>query len=102
MAFSQTGGARIGKSIAFSLNASWPFAKLTVEEAGLTLFVLGFTWMLPKSSIRSLSKYRGAFSTGLRIEHSIPQRPPFVIFWTRKFTELKQELERTGYRVSAD
>ena len=102
MAFSQTGGARIGKSIAFSLNASWPFAKLTVEEAGLRLFVLGFTWMLPKSSIRSLSKYRGAFSTGLRIEHSIPRRPPFVIFWTRKFTALKQELERTGYRVSAD
>ena len=102
MAFSQTGGARIGKSIALSLNATWPFAKLTVEEAGLTLFVLGFTWMLPKSSIRSLRKYRGSFSTGLRIEHSIPRRPPFVVFWTRRFTELKQELELTGYRVSED
>ena len=102
MAFSQTGGARIGKSIGLSLNATWPFAKLTVEEAGLTLFVLGFTWMLPKSSIRSLRKYRGSFSTGLRIEHSIPRRPPFVVFWTRRFTELKQELELTGYRVSED
>jgi len=102
MAFSQTGGARIGSSIAFSLNATWPFAKLTVEETRLTLSVLGLTWRLPRTSIRNLRKYRGAFSTGLRIEHSIPRRPPFVVFWTRRFSELKQELERNGYGVSTD
>jgi len=102
VAFSQTGGARIGKSFAWSLNATWPLAKLTVKETELRISVLGFTWILPKSSIRRLSKYRGAFSTGLRIEHSIPRRPPFVVFWTFGFPELNQELERCGYTVSAD
>ena len=102
MAFSQTGGARIGKSIALSLNATWPFARLAVEETGLTLTLIGLTWVLPKSSVQGLSRYRGAFSTGLRIEHSIPRRPPFVVFWTRQFAELEQELKRCGYTVLAD
>ena len=102
VAFSQTGGLRIGKSIALALNASWPLARLTITDIDLSLSALGFTWILPRSSIRSLGKYRGAFSTGLRIEHSIPHRPPFVVFWTRRFEELEQELERRGYTVSAD
>jgi len=102
MPFSQTGGARIGKSIAWSVNATWPLARLTVQETGLTVSFVGMTWVLPKDSIRSLRKYRGFFSTGLRIEHSIPRRPPFVVFWTFRFPELKQELERCGYMVSAD
>ena len=102
MAFSETGGARIGKSIVWSLDVTWPLAKLTVKETELRLSVLGFTWILAKSSIRTLSKYRGAFPTGLRIEHSIPRRPPFVVFWTFGFAELKQELERYGYTVSTE
>jgi len=47
-------------------------------------------------------KVRGVFSTGLQIEHSIPRRPPFVVFWTFGFAELKQELERYGYTVSTE
>jgi len=102
MPFSQTGGARIGRSIALSINASWPLAKLTVDETDLAVSVLGLTWVLPKNSIQSLRKYRGVFSTGLQIEHSIPRRPAFLVFWTFRFAELKQELERYGYIVSTD
>src|SRR5439155_2499625 len=64
MPFSQTGGARIGKSIAWSVNATWPLARLTVQETGLTVSFVGLTWVLPKDSIGSLRKYRGFFSTG--------------------------------------
>ena len=85
-----------------SVNATWPLAKLTVTETQMTLSVVGFRWILPKSSIRSLGRYHGFLSTGLRIEHSIPRRPSFVVFWTFRFYELKQELERHGYTVSAD
>lgn len=102
MAFSQTGGARIGKSIALSINATSPLAKLTVKETGLTLSVVGLPFVLPKTSIRSLRKYHGAFSTGLRIEHSLPRRPPFVVFWTFNFQALERALQRYGYTVSDD
>ena len=102
MPFSQTGGARIGKSIAWSVNATWPLAKLTVRETTLSVSVLGLTWVLPRTSIRGLRKYRGVFSTGLQIEHSIPRRPAFVVFWTFRFAELKQALEQYGYTISTD
>jgi hypothetical protein len=99
--FSQTGGARIGTSVFFALNATWPFARLTVKETELALSFLWWTWILPKRSIRSLRKYSGIFSTGLRIEHSAAGCPAFVVFWTFGFNALKQELERCGYAVSA-
>ena len=102
MTFSQTGGLRIGTSYLFAVNVTWPFAKLTVKETELALSCLGWTWTLPKSSIQSLRKYKGFFSTGLRIEHSTARRPSFVVFWTFGFAALERELERCGYAVSPD
>jgi hypothetical protein len=75
---------------------------LTVNETELLISVLGLTWLIPKTSIRNLAKFRGAFSTGLRIEHSMPRRPPFVVFWTRRFDVLERELKLRGYTVSGD
>jgi hypothetical protein len=100
--FSQTGGARIGKSVFRSLNATWPFAKLTVDNTELRISCLGKKWVFPRDSIRLLKKHGGFFSTGLRIEHSIEGYAPFVVFWTFGFVALKQELERRDYRLSAD
>jgi len=102
MTFSQTGGLRIGTSYLLAVNVTWPFVKLTVKETELALSCLGWTWILPKNSIRSLRKYKGFFSTGLRIGHSTPHRPSFVVFWTFGFAALERELERCGYAVSPD
>jgi hypothetical protein len=102
MSFSQTGGVRIGRSALFSFSATWPFAKLTVDDAELALSCLTQTWIFPKSSIQRLRKFRGAFSTGLRIEHSLTRYPSFVVFWTFRFDELKRELEQRGHAVSGD
>ena len=103
MSFSQIGGARIGRSVFFAFNATWPLAKLTVEDAELALSCLTETWIFPRVSIRTLRKYRGVFfSTGLKVEHSIARYPPFVVFWTFRFAALRRELERRGYTVSAD
>jgi hypothetical protein len=103
LSFSQTGGARIGRSVFFAFNATWPFAKLKVDDTELALSCLTETWIFPKDSIRTLRKYRGVFfSTGLRIEHSVARYPPFVVFWTFGFAALKRELEGRGYTLSAD
>ena len=101
MSFSETGGIRIGRSALFAFSATWPFAKLMVDDAELALSSLTQTWIFPKSSIRELRKFRGAFSTGLRIEHTVPRYPSFVVFWTFRFAKLKRELE-LGYTVLAN
>jgi hypothetical protein len=91
--FAQIGGARIR-----SMNATWPFARLSADRDAITLRCLSkFTF--PRDRITRLSRYRGFFSTGLRIEHNVPRCPGFMVFWTFSFDTLKVELEALGYTV---
>lgn len=99
--YSQTGGVRIGAGLILAFNASWPLASIHVDEAALSVSCLGRRWVFPKASIRRLSKHRGLFSTGLRIEHTIDGYPEFLAFWTCQFGHLKEALEERGYAVSA-
>jgi hypothetical protein len=39
------------------------------------------------------------FSTGLRIEHTVPAYPEIVVFWTFGFETLRRDLESMGYEV---
>jgi len=97
--FSQTGGLRVGGGLFLAFNASWPFASLKVDDAGLTLSCLGKRWIFPRTSIGRLSKHEGLFSVGLRIEHSVADYAKFIVFWTFRFAQLRRELEQRGYTV---
>ena len=96
--YTRTGGARLGR-----FNASWPFAKLSATSDALRLSCFGRNYDFPKGSIRILSRHRGIFSTGLRIEHSNTSYPDFIVFWaslppwTSGFRNLKRHLESLGY-----
>jgi hypothetical protein len=95
MTFSQVGGARLG-----TFNATWPLAKLVASPEELKLWVLGIKLAFPKASITRLSEHHGYFSTGLRIEHSKPRTPQYIIFWTFDFATLAKELPLLGYQVT--
>lgn len=88
-------------------NASYPFATLSVTPDALCLSCLGRDYRFPKGNIRSLSRHQGAISTGLRIEHTDPLAPKFVVFWasvffwTSGFDKLKTQMEGLGYKVRA-
>lgn len=94
--FSQIGGARIGGGIILAFNATWPFAKLTIGRSNLTLRCIFQEWIFPRAAIRKLSDYGG----GLRIEHDIKHYNGFIVFWTLRFEQLRQELQQRGYKVS--
>ena len=93
---SQIGGARVG-----GFNASWPFASLKVTGDQITLSVFSKKYEIEKGKINSIKRYRGLFSTGLKIEHSKNEMPEHLIFWTFSFNKLKQALEEIGYSVDA-
>lgn len=98
-----TGGSRYGKSFWRSANYTWPLARLEIEPDKLRLSTFfGRTFLFEKSQIKSLSMYGGLFffSTGLLIEHSVADYPPFIVFWTFSFDGVKTELVRNGYEVS--
>jgi hypothetical protein len=98
--FSQRGGAGIG-----SLNASWPFATLSANSEALRLSCLGRDYLFPRTSIRTLSRHKGIFSVGLRIEHTEQSFPEFIVFWasaffwTSGFEKLKARLESLAYEI---
>jgi hypothetical protein len=85
------------------MNATWPFARLTVEPGGLTLSTTFYgTFSFEKNQITKLSKYGFIpfFATGLRIEHSVAGCPPFIVFWTLgPFNAVKAGLIEQGYEV---
>jgi hypothetical protein len=97
--FSQTGGGRVGYSPWLALNATWPFASLTVTSQTITLKVPMKRYTFEKDTIHQLKRYQSILSTGLQIIHTRKDYPPFIAFWTFNFEVLKTELQKLGYSV---
>jgi hypothetical protein len=99
--FSLRGGARIGM-----MNASIPFAQLSISRKGLRLSSLGREYFFARERISVLSRYQGFFSTGLRIDHTVPVYPEKIVFWVAaflqesRFARLKEVLNEFDYEVN--
>lgn len=92
----ETGGARIGMA-----NASWPFAKLTVNKDVLTLNagIIGKMVFSP-SNIISIQPYSGVavLGSGIQINHNVNGYDPKVIFWTfNNPLALISKIKQTGF-----
>jgi len=95
----ETGGFRVGRNAWLAFNGSWPFGKLQIHRDRLILEALWQTYTFPRPSIVALSVYSGFFSRGLRIQHSIPAYPSFVVFWSYHMSRVQQRLTEAGFRV---
>jgi hypothetical protein len=95
----ETGGYRVGLSFWLAFQASYPFGELEITETELVLRTLIRCHHFPKEHIRKLSQFRGLFSRGLRIEHSLPSCPRFVVFWSRRAPQLLSTLAAAGFPV---
>jgi len=93
----ETGGARIGTA-----NATWPFAKLTVNKDTLTLNagLIGKLVFSPENII-SIELYNGPgslFGSGIQINHNVSGYNSKVIFWTSgNSTDLINKIAQTGF-----
>jgi hypothetical protein len=100
-AFSQIGGARINL-----MNVTYPYAELSIFRNALRLTCLDREYVFLRGNIIALAKYRGLFSTGLNIRHSVPTYPEFIVFWVNifgwrsRYAMLKKQLQAFGYEVN--
>jgi hypothetical protein len=97
----ETGGARIGMA-----NASWPFAKLTVNKNTLILNagLIGKLVFSP-ANIISIEPYNGTalFSSGIKINHNVNGYNPKVIFCTfDNPSALINRIAQTGFLNDTD
>ena len=97
--FTQQGGYRVGRSALLSFNASWPFGSVEVRSGYFVLHCISRRLVFPVSAVTSVSMYHGLFSIGIRIEHTIPNYPRFVVLWTRKPGALIRRLKDAGYPI---
>lgn len=80
-------------------------ATLSVSRDALRLWCFGRDYVFLRCQVVSLSGNWGIFNVGLRIHHTVPTYPKFVVFWfvgfpwSSRLATLKARLERLGYKV---
>jgi hypothetical protein len=94
-----TGGARIGMA-----NVSWPFASLTINKYKLALnaTILGNLVFKP-GDIVSIKPNSGLISSGLKINHIVPNYNNKIIFWSFNNPGLLiKKIEQTRFLNNTD
>jgi hypothetical protein len=103
MEYSQTGGARVGRSFWWSVNWTWPFATIEVDPQQLSLRTPGREYRFDRSSIRDIGVIGPAWAPpgfhGISIEHVLQDAPPYVVFWSFERDALIAALRSEGYPV---
>ena len=98
--FATRGGARIGW-----LNASFPFAKLTVSASEIELRVfLSGTYVFKPECVIEISQYVliPFFGWGIQIHHTMGSYPARIIFWCLGNPEkLLERIRLAGFQASA-
>ena len=108
--FSQWGGARVGFRYWLAISATWPFARVEVAPDRFEFSEIPFFFLRPlvltPGTVGRLSVYtglrRGSFtrpSRYLRVEHSVPGYPAFLLFYSFNLPRLVTELVRCGFLV---
>jgi len=97
-----TGGIRYGKDYYDAINASWPFAKLAIARENIALSIFWKSFSISRNQLKRIVKYSGAFSQGIRIEHTMKECPPFIVFWTRDVEEVTSKLSENGFILNEE
>jgi hypothetical protein len=74
-----TGGARIDLQ-----NATFPFAKLSVDKGELTLRIAQVIYRFRNDQVRAIEVVRAVpiIGRGIRIHHDVVGYPQLIVFWT--------------------
>jgi hypothetical protein len=101
--FAQRGGAwSLGSSFKKCLCTTWPGARLDVSASSLSLHILWREYAFPRAAIQRLCRYKGFFSIGIRIQHSVSEYPELIVYWPlslRRYARLMENLLCLGYYV---
>jgi hypothetical protein len=81
------------------MNATSPFASLSLDDSGLVLKATFKRFVLAPADVAVIYPCRGAFSYGLGIETSDGR---VLIFWTTKSSAILPALQAAGFPISSD
>jgi hypothetical protein len=105
MTYSERGGLRYGTTYWKNrVNATWPFAVLSFTAETLEVQVsLGSLFkrkfVFDRSEITVLRRRDGLISRGVQIEHTKPEWPKVIVFWSFHPHRLLEVAATMGYPI---
>jgi len=102
--FTQKGGGRVGGSpLLGGFSASWPMATISVDPDGIQLSVLQVAHRFERTAVSEIKRVGPDWAVpgfhGIRIRHTAPELPAYVMFWSFNRRALIAALTDAGYTV---
>jgi hypothetical protein len=99
--YTQKGGGRFGYYwIAHSAVSS---VTITISDTAINFTTTALfctrDYVFERACITRIEPYRGPVANGIRIHHSKPDIPLFVVFFASNVTELNDAIARFGYSL---
>jgi hypothetical protein len=98
--YGQEGACEVGRNRWLAKEWTWPFAGLYIYRDELVLSMSFQRYSLPRTAISQVCRYRSGLSVGLKIEHTVPDYPPFMVFYPSDVEEFEEALDANAFRVS--
>jgi hypothetical protein len=95
----ETGRFLVGRNGWLAFDGSLWFGSLEIHAGGLVLNTLWGTFTFTPSTVLRVSQTRVFFFPWLRIEHSIPTYPPFILFRSFHLSRVIQRFQKAGFSV---
>ena len=95
--YGQTGGCSVGENSWLTQEWTWPFAGIYIYRDELVLSMSFRRYTFRRDEIVRISRYSKPFTTGLRIEHTVADVPPFIAFWPLDLEECEEALDANAF-----
>ena len=98
--YGKTGGCWVGQNSWLSQGWTWPLAGLYIYRDELVLSMSFRRYCFPRSEISQIHRYYSGWSIGLKLEHTVSDYPPFMVFWPSDIEGFEEALDANAFPVS--
>jgi hypothetical protein len=98
--YGQTGGCCVGRNSWLAQHWTWPVTGLYIYRDELVLSMSFRGYCFPRDQILDIHRCPSRLWIGLKIEHSVSNFPPFIVFWPKDVLEMEEALDRNAFQVA--
>jgi hypothetical protein len=99
--YGQEGACEVGRNSWLSQVWTQPFAGLYIYRDELVLSMSFRRYPFSRDQISQIRRYRSGLSRGLKIEHTVSEYPPFMVFYPQDIDEFEEALDANAFPVAA-
>ena len=98
--YGQEGACEVGRNSWLAKEWTRPFAGLYIYRDELVLSMSFHRYSLPRTAISQIRRYPSGLSLGLKIEHTVSDYPPFMVFYPSDVEEFEEALDANAFPLA--